>query len=114
MPTPLGSQSSIYASRLFSRSRLDLRARLLAQRPTGERIVAQARTVDVSRTGAGVTLMRELPSGTQVVLCLRLPGRGAVLSLQAVIIRRQGCRAGLQFLETNAAQRLLLSELCYA
>lgn len=114
MPTPLGSQSSTYASRLFSRRRLDLRARLLAQRPTGEHIVVQARTVDVSRTGAGLTLMRELPSGTQVVLCLRLPGRGGVLSLRAVIIRRQGCRAGLQFLETNATQRLLLSELCYA
>ena len=41
MPTLLGSQSPIYASRLFSRSRLDLRARLLAQRPTGERIVAR-------------------------------------------------------------------------
>ncbi len=39
MPTPLGSQSSIYASRFFSRRRLDLRARLVAQRPTGERIV---------------------------------------------------------------------------
>ena len=58
--------------------------------------------------------MRELPSGTQVVLCLRLPGRGAVLCLQAVITRRQGFRAGLQFVEPTAAQRLLLSELCYA
>jgi hypothetical protein len=114
MPTPLGSQSSLCASRLFSRRRLDLRARLLVQRSTGEPVIVQARTVDVSRTGAGVTLMRELPSGTQVVLCLRLPGRGAVLSLRAVIIRRQGCHAGLQFLETNATQRLLLAELCYA
>ncbi len=61
-----------------------------------------------------MTLTRELPSGTQVVLCLRLPGSGTVLCLQAVIIRRQGFRAGLQFVQTNAEQRLLLSELCYA
>jgi hypothetical protein len=114
MPALPGSQSSIYASRLFARRRLDLRARLVARHSTGEYIIVQARTVDVSRSGAGLTLTRELPAGTQVVLCLRLPGNGATLSLRAVIIRRQGCRAGVQFLQTDAAQRLLLCELCYA
>ena len=77
MPTPLRSSSSIYASRLFSRRRLDVRARLVAQQTTGERIIVQARTFDVSRTGAGLTLTRELPSGTEVLLYLRLPGSGA-------------------------------------
>jgi hypothetical protein len=114
MPTLLRSQSSTYASRLFSRRRLDLRAHVVARHSSGGHILVQARTVDVSHTGAGLTLTRELPSGTLVVLCLRLPGSGAALNLRAVIVRRQGFRAGLQFLRTNAQQRLLLSELCYA
>ena len=114
MPTPLRSSSSIYASRLFSRRRLDVRARLVAQQTSGERIIVQARTFDVSRTGAGLTLTRELPSGTEVLLYLRLPGSGAALCLHAVIARRQGFRVGVQFLQPTAEQRLLLCELCYA
>ena len=81
---------------------------------TGERIIVHGRTRDLSCSGAGVTLTRELPSGTEVVLCLRLPGCGNVLCLRAVITRRQGFRAGLQFVQPTAEQRLLLSELCYA
>jgi hypothetical protein len=112
MPTLLRSQSSIYASRLFSRRRLDLRAHVVAPHARDGRIIVQARTVDVSCTGAGLTLTRELPAGTEVMLCLRLPGTGALLSLRATITRRQGFRAGLRFLQTSAEQRLLLSELC--
>jgi hypothetical protein len=114
MPTPLRSQSSHYASRLFSRRPLDLRAHLVALSSTGEHIIVHGRTRDLSRTGAGVTLTCELPSGTEVVLCLRLPGSGELLCLRALITRRQGFRAGLQFIEPSAKQRLLLSELCYA
>ena len=113
MPTPFRNQSH-YASRLFSRRALDLRAQLVTLHPAGERIVVHGRTYDVSRTGAGVTLTRELPSGTEVVLSLRLPGSGNLLNLRAVITRRQGFRAGLQFVEPSLEQRLLLSELCYA
>jgi hypothetical protein len=112
MQIPCGSRSSIYASRLFSRSRLDLRARLETVHATGERIVVHARTYDVSRGGAGVTLTRELPLGSNVVLCLRIPGSGSPLCLQAVITRRTGCRAGLRFVGPTAEQRLLLFELC--
>jgi hypothetical protein len=83
-------------------------------RSTGERIVVHGRTRDLSCSGAGVTLTSELPKGTEVVLCLRLPGDGNVLCLRAVVARRQGFRAGLQFVEPSAKQRLLLSELCYA
>ena len=114
MPTPSRSQSFFCASRLFPRRRLDLRARLLARHATGGDIIVQARTVDVSRGGAALTLTRELPSGALVVLCLRLPGSGATLCVRAVIVRRQGFRVGVQFLQPNAEQRLLLSELCYA
>jgi PilZ domain len=119
MPTPLRSlvsmRSPIYASRLYSRRRLDLRARLLARPAAGGHvIVVHGRTVDLSRSGAGVTLTRELASGTEVVLCLRLPGSGNALCLHAVITRRQGFRVGLEFVQPTAEQRLLLSELCYA
>jgi hypothetical protein len=104
----------MYASRLFSRRPLDVRARLVAQHPTGERIIVHARTFDLSRGGAGLTLTRQLPSGTAVVLCLRFPNLDRALCLEAVIARRQGFRVGLRFLHPTAEQRLLLSELCYA
>jgi len=115
MPTLLPDQSSIDASRLWSRRRLDLRARLLTRQSAGGGVlVVHGRTVDVSRSGAGVTLTHELASGTEVVLCLRLPGGGNTLCLRAVITRRRGFRAGLAFVQPTAEQRLLLSELCHA
>ena len=73
--------------------------------------VVHGRTVDLSRTGAGLTLTRELAAGTEVVLCLNLPC-GKPLRLRAVVIRRSGFRAGLQFVEPTAEQRLLLLEFC--
>ena len=120
MPTLLRSRSSLYASRLWSsriwsRRPLDLRARLLTRQAAGGRVlVVHGRTVDLSRSGAGVTLTCELASGTEVVLCLRLPGSGNTLCLRAVITRRRGFRAGLEFVQPTAEQRLLLSELCQA
>jgi hypothetical protein len=114
MPTPTSSRKHIHASRLFSRRSLDLRARLIALHSTGERVIVHARTCDVSRGGAGLMLTQDLPSGTEVALCLRLPGNGGPLFLQAVITRRRGFRAGLQFVRTTAGQRLQLCELCYA
>ncbi len=114
----LPDRSAIYASRLFFRRRLDVRARLVALRSMSEHVtpehaVIHARTHDISRSGAGLTLTRELPSGSEVVLCLRLPGRGTPLCLHAVITRRQGFRVGLRFVQPTAEQRLLLCELCY-
>lgn len=114
MPAPFYNRSSIYASRLFSRRSLDLRARLVAQCPTGERAIIHGRTFDLSRGGAGLTLTRQLPSGTAVAFCLKIPGCSRELCLQAVIIRRQGFRVGLQFVQPTPEQRLLLCELCYA
>jgi hypothetical protein len=114
MPTPLPDRSTIYASRLFSRRRLDLRACLVALHSSGERSIVHARTCDVSHGGAGLTLTREIPSGTEVVLCLRLPSNGNQLCLQAVIARRKGFRAGVRFVRTTAEQRSMLRELCYA
>lgn len=108
------NRSSSYASRLFNRRPLDLRARLVALLATGERVVVHARTRDLSHSGAGLTLTSELPSGTDVVLCLRLPGDGGQLCLQAVVARRRGFHVGLHFVRPTAEQRLLLSELCYA
>jgi hypothetical protein len=92
---------------------LDLRARLVALLATGEHVIVHARTCDLSHSGAGVTLTGELPTGTDVMLCLRLPG-GGQLCMQAVIARRHGFHAGLRFVRPTAEQRLLLSELCFA
>ncbi len=53
------------------------RTRGASTRPPAERVISvHARTFDVSRSGAGLTLTRQLPSGTAVVLCLRIPGTG--------------------------------------
>ena len=120
MPTLVNDRgrNEIHASRILSRRPLDVRARLVARDTTGEygvdRIVVQARTHDVSCSGAGLTLTRELPSGSEVVLSFQLPGTGTTLCLNAVITRRQGFRAGLRFVQPTAQQRLLLAELCYA
>ena len=113
MSTSSSSQSSIFASRLYSRKRLDLRAQLVTLHTTGEGMIVHGRTRDLSRSGAGLTLTRELPTGSEVMLCLRLPGNDSPLCLQAVITRRQGFRAGLRFVQPSAGQRLLLHELCY-
>jgi hypothetical protein len=112
MPYPSSSRTSIYASRLFCRRRLDLRARLVAEHISGERVVIHARTYDVSRSGAGLTLTRELPLGTGVMLCLHVPQSDNPLCLKAIVIRRKGFRAGLHFVQPTAEQRLLLLELC--
>jgi PilZ domain len=112
---PAFLQSSAYASRLYVRRRVDVRARLLARPPADGRIVVvHGRTVDLSRSGAGVTLTRELASGSEVVLCLQLPGIGNPLCLRAVIRRRHGFRAGLEFVSPTAEQRLLLCRFCHA
>jgi hypothetical protein len=101
----------IYASRLYARRAVDLRAQLLAE---GSRAVVHGRTFDLSRSGAGVTLSRELASGTGVALCLRLPGCAQPLCLRAVVRRRCGFRVGLEFLDLTAEQRLLLCQFCYS
>jgi hypothetical protein len=108
-------RSPVYSNRLYARRAVDLRARLLArQKADGRVMVVYGRTVDLSRTGAGLTLSRELASGTEAVLYLRLPGSDHVLCLNAVIIRRRGFRVGLRFVQPTAEQRLLLCEFCYS
>ena len=91
-----------------------MRARLVARHFGGENTTIHGRTFDLSRSGAGLTLTRQLPSGTAVELHLRFPDLGKVLCLQAVITRCQGFRVGLQFVQPTAEQRVALSELCYA
>jgi hypothetical protein len=103
--------SPIYASRLYTRRSIDVRARLIAMHSGGERTVVHARTCDLSRSGAGLTVTREMPSGVEVILYLHLPGHEMPLCLQALIIRRKGFRVGLQFVSPTAEQRLLLKEL---
>ena len=116
MPTMFRDHSSndrsrVWCNRLWPRRRLDLRAQLLTRADAGGRVqIVHGRTVDLSRSGAGVTVTRELAAGSEVVLCLRLPG--GTLSLRAVIIRRRGFRVGLEFVQPTAEQRLMLGALC--
>jgi hypothetical protein len=119
MPTLLRSQSSIdrnriWCNRVWSRRPLDLRASLLTRTAAdGRTAIVQGRTLDLSRSGAGVTVTCELPAGSEVVLCLRVPGIGDTLNLRAIIARSQGFHVGLEFVQPTAEQRLLLSELCH-
>jgi PilZ domain-containing protein len=106
-------KAAVYASRLCARRTLDVRVQLLA-RGAGDRAIARvyARTVDLSPTGVGLTLSRELPAGSEVLLYLKLPGSSAALCLAAEVVRRRGFRAGLQFVRPTAEQRLRLGEFC--
>ncbi len=121
MPTLLIDQRSldrsrrtanqVWRNRVWSRRALDLRAQLLTPADAGGRaLVVHGRTVDLSRSGAGVTVTHELAAGSEVVLCLRLPG--GTLSLRAIVTRRCGFRVGLEFVQPTAEQRLMLSALC--
>jgi PilZ domain-containing protein len=118
MPTLLRNQASternrIWCNRVWPRRPLDLRARLLTRPAAGGLgVVVHGRTVDLSRSGAGVTVTCELAEGSEVVFCMHLPGSGTTLDLRAVITRRRGFRVGLEFVQPTAEQRLLLSALC--
>jgi hypothetical protein len=112
-------RSTIYGNRLYARHAMDLRARLLPGNSVGDRhpgalSEVHGRTVDLSRGGAGLTLTREVASGSEVVLCLQVPGKSHPLSLPAVIVRSRGFRVGVKFLDAPAEQRLQLYELCSA
>lgn len=104
----------LHANRLYERRPLDLRVRLLTQQiPGGTVYVVRGRTVDLSCSGAGLTLSDELQPGTEVLLQLCMPGCDE-LKLHARVIRRRGFRVGLKFVALTAAQRLQLGELCPA
>ena len=103
-----------YRSRLFSRRPLDLRARLVVLHSDGGHAVMHARTRDISRNGAGLTVTGELAYGSAVVLCLRLPGSDAPLCVKAILTRQRGFRVGLRFVHTTAMQRQQIAGLCLA
>jgi PilZ domain-containing protein len=108
----LGHAGALYENRRYARRKVDVRVRLLTRRESdGRMAVAYARTADLSRGGACVTLSSELSLGTEVLFCVRLPGSDQLLCLKAVVIRRRGFRAGLRFLQPAAEQRLMLCKL---
>ena len=99
MPTARHNRSAIYASRLLSRRSLDVRARVVALHSTAERgaghdfigrgfaghgvtkqgarySVVHARTLDVSQSGAGLTLTCELPWGAKWCSASASPAAG--------------------------------------
>jgi PAS domain-containing protein len=105
------SRFSIYSSRLHQRRPLDVRVCLLAIDANGEWLRLYGRTRDLSLSGACLTLPCMLPHGSEVALQLRLP-QGESFAVRAIVIRRQGSRLGVRFLETSAAQRLMLAAYC--
>jgi hypothetical protein len=111
MPSVFRSRPSIYASRVHQRRPLDVRVCLIAIDANGERVMIYGRTRDLSVSGAGLTLPSPLPYGTEIALQIRMP-RGEALALRAVVMRRQGSRVGVRFLQTSAEQRLRLAEFC--
>ena len=103
---------SLYASRLHTRSSLDLRARVVTMPTQGNPLIVYGRTRNLSRSGVAVTLTGELPAGSEVLFCLRMPASGEALCLRSVVARRHGSLAGLHFLEPTLGQRRQISMLC--
>ena len=106
--------ATVHRSRIYSRRRLDTRARLLTRGERGKEEVVHGWMRDLSCSGAGLMLAGDVPPGAEVVLSMRLPNQMGHLNLKAVVRRRQGFRTGLEFLTTTPEQRLMLTELCYA
>ena len=108
------SRSAIYASRLLPRRPLDVRACLTAIARSGEPVTLYGRTYDLSPAGACLSVPAPLPSGTEVAVHFRLPDGMEALAMRAVVLRRQGSRLAVRFLQATAQQRLLLAEFCRA
>ncbi len=106
--------ATVHRSRIYSRRRLETRARLLTRGERGQEQVVHGWMRDLSCSGAGIMLAGDVATGEEVVLDMRLPDSLGQLRLKAIVRRRQGFRTGLEFLTTTPEQRLMLTELCYA
>ncbi len=103
--------SANYRSRTFDRRRFDLRVKLVYLR-NGRNDVVHGRTRDLSFSGIGVILSREIAHGTACVLVLKFPKVELEVQLPAVVTHVRGFRYGLQFQSLSGEQKLLIQRLC--
>jgi hypothetical protein len=102
-----------YRSRTFERRHFDLRVKLVILR-NGRPDVIHGRTHDLSFSGIGVTLVREIAEQTPCMLVLRFPKVDYEVRLPAVVTHGRGSRFGLQFHKLSGEQRLLIQKICKA
>ncbi len=102
-----------YRSRIFERHDFDLRVKVLVQQH-GQTDTVHGRTRDLSFSGIGVTLVRNLAQGTPCVLIIKFPKVDFEAHFPAIVIQGQGSRFGLQFQRLSGEQRLLIQKICKA
>ena len=102
-----------YRSRTFDRHRFDLRIKLVFNR-NGRADVVHGRTRDLSFSGMGVVLSREVTHGTPCILLLKFPKTDIEVQLPAVVAHGKGFRYGVQFQSLTGEQKLLIQKICKA
>jgi len=102
-----------YRSRLFDRHHFDLRVKLITN-CNGRTEVIHGRSRDLSFSGIGVTLVRNVERGAPCVLILKFPKVDYELQLPAIVTNGRGSRFGLQFQRLSGEQRLLIQKICKA
>ena len=102
-----------YRSRIFDRHHFDLRIKLVTH-SNGRTNIIQGRSRDLSFSGMGVTLVRNVASGTPCLLILKFPKVDSEVQLPAVVTHGHGSRFGLQFHRLSGEQRLLIQKICKA
>ena len=102
-----------YRSRIFQRHQFDLRVKLVVRR-NGRNEVIHGRTRDLSFSGIGVTLVRDVAQQTPCLLVIRFPKTDLEVQFPAVVTQSRGSRFGLQFHKLSGEQRLLIQKICKA
>lgn len=102
-----------YRSRTFDRRNFDLRIKVVFRR-NGRNDIVHGRTRDLSFSGIGVVLSREIAHGTACVLVLRFPKVEFEVQLPAIVAHGKGFRCGLRFQSLSGEQRLLIQRICKA
>ncbi len=73
---------------------------------------ALGRSMDLSISGIGAYIPRELEIGQFVSLYMRLPFKRADLTCGAIVRNRSGFRYGLEFSSVRMAQQEFINEIC--
>lgn len=102
-----------HRSRIFDRHRFDLRVKLVVQLQ-GRSDTIHGRTRDLSFSGMGIMLSREIARGTVCVLILKFPKTDVELRLPVIVAHAKGFRYGVEFQRLTGEQKLLIQKICKA
>ena len=104
------STSSI-KERRWKRVPLDVRVKAVIRKDEGKTVI-HGRSLQLSESGMGVTMTREVPKGTVATLIFKLPGDEDERTLQAEVKYRNGFHCGFEFLGISAQTRQELLSFC--